>query len=380
MKDYQIFGDRLVREWRFQYGVIKSIADWTIMLYLLIPGAAIGFMIYRSWWINPPAWSLEMPVEVYYIVLLLITFLGQYRTFTEEADKVFMAKHRLLFTGMKRWAYLYSVISQALGVAAAVLIMLPLLLKIHQFSIYETVSAAAFFIGLRLLISAIKVHISDIGSVWNRKLASFTMFSAAANLSVLILWEPSWLIFIEALIVGAASVFLYYPRTTKLGYIDDEVALERKQRVKYINLIFTMSNDIENSKIITRKKPLLYRNSKRMFKKRTPINGYKELFFKLFIRDFGTLASYYQIVAVTVAAIVILPPLLLKLPVAIGLLIVLYLWLLNIWDKLTLANPLTRKYQYDEAFLKARNQAAGVLMLPAVLVAGAVFCAVLIYF
>ncbi|PLS14900.1 hypothetical protein CVD28_25610 [Bacillus sp. M6-12] len=378
--DFHIFLGRLIREWKFQYGVIKTIADWTILLYLFIPGAAIGTMIYRSWWVDPPIWSLEMPLEVYYIVLLLLTFLGQYRTFTEEADKVFLAKHKPLYTGMKRWGYLYSAASQVLGITAAVLIMLPLLLNIHNFSLSDSAALAAFFIGIRLLISSVKVYISNIESVWKRKLASLAMYNAAANFAVLILWEPAWLMFIEGVIFGAASVFLYYPRTKLSGYIDQEVAIERKQRVKYINLIFTMANEIENSKVVTKKKPLLYRNSKRMYRKRHPLNGFKELFFKLFIRDFGTLVSYYQIVAVIVTAIVILPPLWLKLPISLGLLLVLYLWLLNIWDKLTLANPLTKKYQYNEAFLKARNQAAGILMVPAVLVAGAVFCAVLVYF
>jgi ABC-2 type transport system permease protein len=51
-----------------------------------------------------------------------------------------------------------------------------------------------------------------------------------------------------------------------MSYIDDELAIEGLQRIKYINLIFSFSKDIEKLRVITRKKPLLFRNSKKYLK------------------------------------------------------------------------------------------------------------------
>ena len=53
--------NRIRQNWKYQYGIIKTIIDWTIMLYLVVPTAVIGGAVYRSWWFDTPQWIEEMP-------------------------------------------------------------------------------------------------------------------------------------------------------------------------------------------------------------------------------------------------------------------------------------------------------------------------------
>ena len=47
---------RIRQNWNYQYSHIKSILDWTVMVYLIVPAIIIGALVYRSWWLELPSW------------------------------------------------------------------------------------------------------------------------------------------------------------------------------------------------------------------------------------------------------------------------------------------------------------------------------------
>ncbi|MDQ0220300.1 hypothetical protein J2S21_003430 [Peribacillus cavernae] len=165
-----------------------------------------------------------------------------------------------------------------------------------------------------------------------------------------------------------------------MSHIDDELEIEGQERVKYINLIFMLSKEVEKPKIITRKKPLLFRNSMKIFKRRTPGNGFLELFIKVFFRNGSFIFSYYQLLSVTLLAVFLLPSLWLKVPVFAGFIIMMSIWLSNIYDKVLLTHPFTKKYEGREAYLKAKHHAVMIFLIPAVLTAGVALLIVLFLF
>jgi len=93
MKNRTLFLQRLLKAWKFQYGVLKSIFDWTIILYLVVPAVIIFSFIYRSWWIEMQPWIEDIPLFLLFFGLYTLSWFGNIRTYIEEADTIFLLKH-----------------------------------------------------------------------------------------------------------------------------------------------------------------------------------------------------------------------------------------------------------------------------------------------
>lgn len=63
-----MFTKRLYRSYQFNFKLIKSITDWTVLLYLIVPSTIIGFFLYRD-----IAQSFQV-LELQPIPLLLLLF------------------------------------------------------------------------------------------------------------------------------------------------------------------------------------------------------------------------------------------------------------------------------------------------------------------
>lgn len=90
MNSHSLFFRRLTEEVKFQYGELRSILDWTIIVYLLLPSLVIFSFIYRSWWLAQPEWIADLPLFFFlFYTGYLAAWVGNYRTFILEADKAF---------------------------------------------------------------------------------------------------------------------------------------------------------------------------------------------------------------------------------------------------------------------------------------------------
>lgn len=98
----------------------------------------------------------------------------------------------------------------------------------------------------------------------------------------------------------------------KISALEFEVMLEQEEKTKYIKWIFMMAPDLEKPVVSMRTKLLLFRNSRRIFNTRTAITGLAELFLKIFMRDPSYIFSYFQIISVSAAGILLIPPLWIK--------------------------------------------------------------------
>lgn len=52
-----------------EYRVMKTVFDWTIVVYLLVPFIMISIGIYRSWWIELPTWidSVQLSLLFFFV-------------------------------------------------------------------------------------------------------------------------------------------------------------------------------------------------------------------------------------------------------------------------------------------------------------------------
>ncbi|WP_462409892.1 ABC transporter permease [Neobacillus sp. Marseille-QA0830] len=365
MKGKDVFFRRLVKGWRYQYHVIKSVADWTVMLYILIPAAAFFAIIYRSWWSELPTWFHDIPLILIFSIFYLISWAGTIRTYVEEADKVFLIKKNNLIWKLKKYGYYYSIIFQSLTVVIAIFILLPFLLHHYHMRWPEIAAWAGFFILLKTCFMFIKYFLRKtffrimqiiVGVV------SFIVFS----------WISQWIFLVietgnvlPVLIgCGIFLAVLVYSSLRQLRFnssIDLLIDMEQERKTSLIQLFFAAAPEMEKPVVIKRSKPLLFRKSKRIFKKRTPINGFMELFIKAFIRNKSYIRNYQTLISVTTIAMVRIPPIWIKALIFFGFLFMMHSWLSMVWIKVFSSYPLMKKYNDSDYYFSAKTTGTGVM-------------------
>lgn len=374
MNSRKIFIDRLISGWKFQYGVIRSIADWTIIVYFIVPTVAIFSMIYRSWWMEIPVWIEHIPLFLLFFLLYLLSWNGNYRTYLQEADKVFLIKKSQVYLGLKKWGNAYSVLFQTVVIGTIILIALPFLINHYHLGWEQIFALFFFFVGLKVFIMMVKYHVKKIEKKLKRMILTFLVFiilSWSVQLIYIFLEKGTVLfVYLSAMIFIVASIFKRLQTLKKNGWVDAELKIEQEERTKYIQRIFAFSYEVEKPVISNRSKPLVFRKSKRIFKQRTPVNGYTELFIKVLLRNFSYITSFLQIIWVTVAGLVIAPPFWLKAIILLGCMIGMYSWLSSLWNKIIGSNPLTKKYNDTPAYFKAKNRTITIIFILAIIFIG----------
>ncbi|MFE8698224.1 ABC transporter permease [Cytobacillus sp. FJAT-53684] len=374
MSSWHLFRDRYIRNRKYQYGVIRSIADWTIIIYLLIPAVIFIIMSYRSWWMELPGWIESIPFILIFMLLYLLSWSGNIRTYVEEADKVFLIKKQQSFFGMKKWGYAISMLTQALGTGITFLVLLPFLINHFNLNGQEIGTLPFYFIALKSLIMLVKFHLNKIEKMFKKIVFQFLLFAILSCLSQLIyfFWARGSLLLVGLCGMALLTMSIYFSLKAiqKISTIDHEIDMGRADKTKNIELIFMLSNEIEKPIVTKRTKPLLFRRSKRIFKKRTPVNGFIELFLKILLRNRSYVMNYFQIISVGTVAIVLIPPLWIKSIIFIGFLIMMNSWLSLIWNKIASSNPLSKKYSETNFYFKARKRAVMSLFITAIILLG----------
>lgn len=367
MNIVKIFYRRLVDEWKFQRNVFKSVFDWTVIVYIVLPALLIFSFVYRSWWGETPDWVQIFPVGIIFLVLYLLSWIGQIRTYVLEADQMFLLKHRASFLRLKIYGVSYSILSQAVMLAVVVLVMLPFLLEHFLLSKKDIGLLFLFFFSLKLFIMALKIKIKKINRRFVQKIMTFVLFLVLAIVVGFInpLWSGQQAILLLLISLGfiSAAYVLAAPYIKNPSEFEKHVMLETMERMKYIHLIFNFSYEVEKTNVVTRKRPLLFRKSQRFFKKRTPKRGFLELFMKIFIRNPLHRTGFLQMVAVSAGAIIYLPPLWFKILIFIGTLFMLRVWSRLVWEKIILSHPLMKKYNEHDSYSSAKRLATNVLVV-----------------
>lgn len=366
MSSFQLFQERMLRDWRYQFRAFRSIADWTIWLYLIIPSIVIFFFIYRSWWIEAPfQWTEWLPINLFFLLASLMAWGGAFRSYVDEADKVFLVKKSSLFLRMKQWGFLYSVFYQGILTVIAVVILLPFMLQHYQLTWFHAASFFVYVLGLKYFLMYFSFQLKKIEVKFLRNLISIVLFVLVSILSfyVAFLWNLHYLLSFIGLLLGVTGISIYYKMLKRTSMLETELAQEREEKLKLINLIFMVSFDIEKPKGGSKEKPWLFRNSKRIFKKRTVKNGFLELFMKVFIRDSSHIMTYFQICSVTSVALIIVPPLWIKAVIFGAFLFMMWSWLEGIWERIVLQHPFTKKYTEHDSYFAAKKMIIALLFV-----------------
>lgn len=370
---------RLRENWKHQYGHIKAILDWTVMVYIVVPAIIIGTFIYRSWWIELPTWVEVVPFPFIFVFFFLFLWNGHLITYVREADRIFLMKNESLMLGMKCAGIIYSSVFQFLPAIGIAFLSAPFWFEFYHMSLEQLITLIGLFVSFKWLIMAIRGRLNVHLRGWRSIIQSTPIFIGA-----IFIWELCYKIFqaehyvwmLAMILVFSSSAYLLTKRRFKSNQVfDQDLAIDEMEKNKYIGFIFSFSIDMEKLPQIkpVRERPRLYSKSNRLFRKRTAKNGFLELFIKVTTRSSQYLFDYLKIVGITSAAIITLPPIWLKISIALCGAVFLLSWIGTVWNRVVGSHPFTKKYAQEEDFFRAKNIVSTLLVIPFVLLIGISF-------
>ncbi|WP_113927178.1 ABC transporter permease [Bacillus sp. P14.5] len=369
VNSFRLFSRRYRDGFQFQYKAFKSVADWTVMLYLIIPSLVIGTMIYRSWWIDIPDWVEQVPFELFYLIPFLYILTGYFRTCLLEADQVFLVKHQRLFLGVKKWGIFSTYAGTFLLTFAVGGLLAPFWLNHYSISVFAFVVYMVFLLSSKWSHMAVKGALAGKKKSWKRtglfllaivvqlQLWGIAYRLMAAGLDVILLLVNIGLIFF--------SLVLNRKRIFSENSMKRNLHIEGNLKMKWISLILLFSQHVEKQPVSSeRSKPLLFPKSQRIFKRQTPTFGYLELFTKVLIRNFTYSATYTQSIGVLSFSQIVLPALWLKLGAAALVALSIFAWNEWIWEKLVTKHPIGSKYSEKAEFIKVQSITRALAFIP----------------
>ncbi|WP_409509109.1 ABC transporter permease [Bacillus spizizenii] len=314
MNGRTLFFRRLFDYYRYQFKVFHAVIDWTVALYIVLP--ALAFVIYQYIDLMNGRglfyeWSEMMEWRWLYAVCVLIVCTGSIHTFLMEADKVFLLQKKEIIYQLKQYALMYSFFVTLAKWLLLFFIVLPF---ISHITLAESTALLCYLFGLHTTFLALKQDRIRKPCSISRRIAEIlfraVLFSGSAVLIVFTEWRLLALIGILFLIFAFVRG---WKKTALFSAFEAEVTEEKKSRLALAGLVM-MSQEagIPKVKDRLRRKPLLYRNSKRIFKRRTILTGYKELFFKVTLRN-GEYARQMYMLLSAFTVLIFVSPIWLKL-------------------------------------------------------------------
>jgi len=305
----QLFWIRLKRNRKEQLRAWSSVLDWSVWLYLLIPGLFIAGGLYREVWQEMPEWAIKLPWSTLYpILLLLLLLFGRIRIFVEEADRLFLLQRPEWLQALKCWGIGYTLTVKLIAVALPFIILLPFLLTVEHLSWLQLGLAYGYTIAVGMVL-AIGIHIMNGKLKGPRKgviaSAGFLLFSAV-YLFPMLAWRYDTRLLVVCFGVGLVAFFVMLRFGLRSGiHFEAEVKQENETRLRSTELL--MSQVIESKPLIRFKRPFLFRRSERLFRKSDTGTMLAEMRLKAFLRGMTHIRVWLSFITASTYAITLVP-------------------------------------------------------------------------
>lgn len=356
----KIFWGRFRKSIHYQFRIVGTVLDWTVILYILIPGLIFLGIQYVSWWQDIPVWLNSIPLLFLFFIFCFFSMTGTIKTFVEQADSIFLIKKSFVFIRMKQYGYFLTILTGWLKISLMLIIVLPFFVKHYHMSGLSILTMTVYLFGQYVLFLLLNYYRKVIEERWKLWLVNILMYSifGLIHLTIFRMVEIGMYMGIILLSTLSFAVGLFFSIKSlgSLKFMEYDLKTSKEQSAKSTNFILTLSSDVEKPIIIKRNKPLFFGKSKRIFKQRSKRNGFCELFIKVFIRNFAYWGNFLRIISVFLVAILLIPPLWIKISLLLAFLIMIHSWLTAVWNKVITFHPVTRKYIESEGYFHAKNR------------------------
>lgn len=310
-----------------QYGVIRSVVDSVVLLYIGVPAMLIFGRSYYVLWENElPDWLQQLPYAVIPILLYFLIYIGGgLMTYQENADVLFLRQNGQWNKGLVLRGIVASIVTQALILGLVVIVLLPVLLRGYAMDGAEIWLLYAMITGIKAVAMLSENLIGIFTTRWRTALFQSLAQLALGGLFVtwaLMLHESSVASLLIILILLMTAVWLGRIRTHAAGRFEAEIRLEESQKTRLTGMI--LSGAVSSPRK-SRTRPWIFRRSNPVLKSRRPENRVAEATLKSFYRG-RELVVYIQFIGVGITAVAA-PPFPANIIVFILLMFLLHYWL-----------------------------------------------------
>ncbi|WP_449537299.1 ABC transporter permease [Ferdinandcohnia sp. Marseille-Q9671] len=369
-----LFLHRLRKECTYQWGVWKSVVDWTIFIYIFIPPLIIGGYHYYTWWNEIPGWFDRIPLSIIIIILYIICWQGRIRTFLEEADQLFLLQKRSHVMRLKKQTRNFYLTGYSLGIITVVMLLAPFLYQEYKLSWFDILSVTFYFSSLKSFILGLKQSLDDINSVWKNGFCTVILFLAVGTFTISFV---PWIVTTNSLflvVLGFVQWLLFFLQSSRrvrlLTTFSKDVYVDKMEKLKYVKSIFVFSEYVEKVPGQRKRSSIFYKNSKRIYKKRNRQKSLQELFIKAFIRNKTYLLQYFQITGITIGAIIAIPPIWIKCLLFLALNVFLRMWVKTVYKRIMSNHFIITVRKDDSIRLQAEHYIVNLISIPVLSIVG----------
>ncbi|MFS1512121.1 ABC transporter permease [Chengkuizengella sp. SCS-71B] len=320
---------RLISEIEFQWNVFKLVVDWIVALYFVLP--LLIFIGYQhvSWWLKIPFWLENIPLLLFLaIIYFLFLASGRLRTFLEDGDHLFLIQYHKWINTIRTWGIVYSIIFHFIIILFVYVFLSPLFIYHYDFTVNQLISLFLFSVLTKLFIIISKDLLFFRFKKWRQFIVSSLLFILGGIGYILIVLKCMNYIWIFIPLLFMIILLFMIKRLHKEGIFLDEVYLEQEAKMKFISMVLKDHVKKRWFKWLPRNKPILFRQSRQLFKKRTIVNVLVESNIKAFVRDSRMISNLLQYTFLSINVLWI-APYVMKWFIWIAIIIIMAVWIKN---------------------------------------------------
>ncbi|SCC27644.1 Uncharacterized protein BCZB5J_02322 [Bacillus cereus] len=368
----QQFYKRLRHELGRKWKSIRSITDWTVALYIIIPALIFIGIYYRSLWME----ELSMGETLYFglglLAFYVITYSRGVRSFFEQADSLFLISYPAHMQKLIQYGMTYTFIRIAITNVVVVVAMLPVLMKSIGVTKVQIVIFWLFFTVFRFMLSLLTrfIHIR-VGKRWLLWIVKNVIFSISLSffgLSLFLIYKNS---FYSILCIGLAVLLIIVLIKEKLNYKNcffKEVEKEKEESMRWTSGIMQVGGHTAKPSSSNKKTWMFPRSKKFLGKKKD--SRIVESFLKEFFRTSSARIFYIQIVCISTVSIIMSPRWIVAIILVFSL-VAISRYARDYWNEFT-KKMFLHLYCDEGKLLLLRWKADRYLLLPVLLLYGIV--------
>jgi len=307
----KLFRHRLVSGWAYQYSIWKTVVDWIVALYIVIPFSALFIDAYISWWRQIPTGLSNVPLNAFLVIVLLFAWSGTIRIFVEDADQIFLSQRTTWIKRLIKYSIAYYIGSGFLITLLFCIVLAPFLLLHYGFTIHSFLWLIISTFLLKASIGILKQLVEFRFQGWKRVLVTMVLLVTSGvylQLTAIFLINQLILFLLLFFLLLIVLILLIYQRVSLKGTLLRDISMGQAAKLKFANVLLRYQGTYTKKPIIFRTRPWLFRNSNLIFKQRTPENGLVELCLKSTLRHRANILLYLQGIGAYVLFLSLFPP------------------------------------------------------------------------
>ncbi|WP_440116057.1 ABC transporter permease [Paenibacillus sp. QZ-Y1] len=359
-----LYRRRRKEHFNMQLKNLKLVVDWTVWVYLLVPGLLYLVGWYASLWTKPlPLWATGLSMSTLTGIIDLVILTGGVLIFVEEADVLFL-KSRPLWMRTLMSQGIYRACLQHLGKMIAIIALTaPLWFRVYEMSIIHIALLAVWF-GAVASFQALVLHMIKVRYTgWRRWIRMIPLVVAMGIYTIHVTSGIHAQIWTLLAGIGFTIILLITVGQMRLmmkGTFEGDVREDLRARLQFTALLL--------SRVVTKPKAprtrtMIFRKPRKLLRNRSISNRTAETAFKAFFRNSSTLKLYLQLGGLSIVAVA-LPPFPVNVIVCGLLIMMLSVLFYRSWDVFA-TSDYVQLVSYDaEALNRASLTMVRMLFIP----------------